>query len=135
MMGTMNELETMQRWVDESPFGPWWGLVVETAGPGAASVRLPYRAELQRLGGVLHGGCAMVVADVAVWVAIIATVESGERAVTTHLATEYLAPASGDIIGAARLLKVGRRLAVGAVETRTPDGTLVAVHSATYALR
>ena len=125
----------MQRWVDESPFGPWWGLVVETAGEGFAGVRLPYRPELQRLGGVLHGGCAPVVADVAVWVAIIASVERGEQAVTTHLATEYLAPARGDIVATARLLKVGRRLAVGTAETRTLDGTLVAAHTITYALR
>jgi uncharacterized protein (TIGR00369 family) len=135
MLERMTAIETMQRWVDESPFGPWWGLIVESAAHGTAAVRLPYRPELQRLGGVLHGGCAMVVADVAVWVAIIATVEGGEQAVTTHLATEYLAPARGDIIGTARLLKAGRRLAVGTVETRTLDGTLVAAHTVTYALR
>jgi len=131
----MNVCETMQHWVDESPFGPWWGLVVEAAGDGTAAVRLPHRAELRRLGGVLHGGCAMVVADVAVWIAIIATVEGGERAVTTHLATEYLAPARDcDIVGTARLVKVGRRLVVAAVDTRTISGTLVATHSITYAL-
>ena len=83
---------------------------------------------------VLHGGCAMVTADVAMWVAIIAAVEGGERAVTVNLATDFLAPARGDIIAAATLLKVGRRLVVGSVDTRTDDGMLVAVHRVTYAM-
>jgi uncharacterized protein (TIGR00369 family) len=71
-----------------------------------------------------------------VWIAIIASVEGGERAVTTHLSTEYLAPAQNcDIVANARLVKVGRRIAVALVETRTTTGTLVATHSITYALR
>jgi uncharacterized protein (TIGR00369 family) len=130
----MSVRETAQRWVDESPFGAWYGFVVETAEAGLASVRLPYRAEMQRLGGVLQGGCAMIVADVAMWVAIIATVEGGERAVTTHLATDFLAPARGDLIATARVVKAGRRLIVGTVETRALDGALIAIHQATYAL-
>ena len=75
-----------------------------------------------------------MLADVAVWVALIAEVEGGEHAVTVHLASDYLAAARGDIIGNARLLKLGRRLAVASVETRMVEGTLVAVHRVTYAL-
>ena len=130
----MTNLEELQRFVDDSPFGPWWGFVVESAGKGAASVRLPHRPQFERPGGILHGGCAAILADVAVWVALIAEVEGGERAVTVHLATDYLAAARGDIIGTARLLKVGRRLAVASVETRTAEDTLVSVHQVTYAL-
>ena len=129
----MNEGEALQRWVDESPFGPWWGLRVESASKGAAAVRLPHRPELERLGGVLQGACVVVVADVAMWVAIIATVPDGQHAVTVSLATDYLAAARGDIIGTASLVKVGRRLIFGSVETRTLDGQLVAVHRVTYA--
>lgn len=131
----MSVREAMQQWVDGSPFGPWWGLVVEEVGDRTASVRVPYRPELLRLGGVLHGGCTMVAADVAVWVAIIATVEGGERAVTVNLTTDYLAPARTDIVSTATLIKVGRRLVVASADSRTLDGTLVAVHRATYALQ
>lgn len=124
----------MQQHVNAQPFGPWWGLVVESVSSGGASVRLPHRRELQRLGGVLHGGCSVVVADVAVWVAIMTVVEGGEDALTVHLTTDYIAPASHDIIGTARLVKVGRRLAVGMAETRMEDGKLVGIHHVTYAL-
>lgn len=130
----MSEREALQRWVDESPFGAWWGLRVESAAKGSATVRLPYRPELQRLGGVLQGACVTVVADVAMWIAIIATVEGGERAATVNLSTDYLAPARGDVIGTATLVKVGRRLIFGSVDSRTEDGTLVAVHRVTYAM-
>src|SRR5215469_9702354 len=63
--------DTMQQRVDASPFGLWWGLLVESVSSGASRIRLPYRQSLERLGGVLHGGCTVVVADVAVWVAIM----------------------------------------------------------------
>jgi uncharacterized protein (TIGR00369 family) len=124
----------LQRWVDESPFGPWYGLRVESAGNGEARVRLPYRAEMQRLGGVLNGGCAMIAADVAMWVAIIAAVEGGEGALTVNMSTDFLAPARSDIIATARIIKAGRRLVVGSVDTHDADGALVAVHRLTYAL-
>jgi uncharacterized protein (TIGR00369 family) len=130
----MKSREELQRLVDDSPFGPWWGFVVESGGEGGARVRLPHRRQFERTGGILNGGCAAILADVAVWVALIAEVEEGERAVTVHLTTDYLAPARGDIIAAARLLKVGGRLAVASVETRTAEGTLVSVHQVIYAL-
>jgi uncharacterized protein (TIGR00369 family) len=128
------EVARIQELVDAAPFGPWWGLRVESAGANVARVRLPFRPELQRLGGILHGAGTTCVADVAVWAAVIATVPGGEHAVTTHLATDYLAPARGDVIAHARLLRVGRRSAVGICETRTEDDTLVAFHTVTYAL-
>src|SRR4051794_29002158 len=53
--------------LDESPFGPWWGIRVERIGLGTATVLLAARAELYRPGGVLQGGCCMVLADVAFW--------------------------------------------------------------------
>jgi uncharacterized protein (TIGR00369 family) len=125
--------EELQRLIDDLPFGRWWGFVVESAGQGGATLRLPHRPQFERPGGILNGGCAATLADMAVWVALIAEVDEGERAVTVHLATDYVAAARGDITGAARLLKVGRRLAVASVETRTADGALVAIHQVTYA--
>jgi uncharacterized protein (TIGR00369 family) len=125
------DLQAMQSLVDGSAFGRWWGLVVDSVEP--ARVRLPMRAELLRPGDVMHGGCAVVAADVAVWVALSVRVPGGERALTVHLATDYLAPARGDLVAEARLLKIGKRLAFASAETRTLDGTLVAVHQLTYA--
>lgn len=130
----MHDRDIMQQRVDASPFGPWWGLLVESASNGSSTVRLPHRPELERLGGVLHGACVVVVADVAIWVAIMTVVSGGENALSVHLTTDYVAPARGDIIGTARLIKVGRRLAVGLAEVYTDDGSIVSTHQVTYAL-
>ena len=122
----------MQALVDRSRFGLWWGLVVDAVEP--ARVRVPWRAELLRPGDVMHGACAMIAADVAVWVALCARLPNGEYALTVHLGTDYLAPARSDVVAEATLLKVGKRLAFGRAETRALDGTLVALHQVTYAL-
>lgn len=132
MLGTMVDVRAMQSLIDRSRFGRWWGLVVDSVEP--ARVRVPLREELLRPGDVMHGACAMIAADVAVWIALCARVPDGEHALTVHLASDYLAPARGDLVAEARLLKVGKRLAFATAETRTLDGTLVAVHQVTYAL-
>jgi uncharacterized protein (TIGR00369 family) len=134
MLPTMSNREKLQAMVDRSHFGRWWGLMVESVDPDPVRVRVPARTELLRPGDVLHGACAMIAADVAVWVALCGRISNGEGALTVHLATDYLAPARSDIIAEARLLKVGKRLAFASAETRTVDGTLVAVHQITYAL-
>jgi uncharacterized protein (TIGR00369 family) len=130
----MSEREKLQAMVDRSHFGRWWGLIVDSVAPDPVRVRVPARTELLRPGDVLHGACAMIAADVAVWVALCGRVANGEGALTVHLASDYLAPARGDIVAEARLLKVGKRLAFASAETRTLDGTLVATHQITYAL-
>ena len=132
MLVIMVDVRTMQSLVDRSRFGRWWGLVVDAVDP--ARVRVPWREELLRPGDVMHGACAMVAADVAVWVALCARLPKGEFALTVHLGTDYLAPARGDVVAEARLLKVGKRLAFATAETRELDGALVAVHQITYAL-
>jgi uncharacterized protein (TIGR00369 family) len=106
----MSEREKLQAMVDRSHFGRWWGLIVDSVAPDPVRVRVPARTELLRPGDVLHGACAMIAADVAVWVALCGRVANGEGALTVHLASDYLAPARGDIVAEARLLKVGKRV-------------------------
>ena len=55
-------------------------------------------------------------ADVALYVAILAQIGRVPLAVTTNLNINFLRkPAPGDLIGEARLMKLGKRLAVGEV--------------------
>lgn len=79
-----------QQTLDAGPFGPWWGFEVEWVDTGRSRVRLPDRPELFRTGGVLQGGCAMTLADVAFWVAIMGTVDAGEAAVTLEQTSTFL---------------------------------------------
>ena len=64
----------------------------------------------------------MALADVAMYVALLGEIGLVPLAVTTSLNINFLRkPAQKDVIGEARLLKVGKRLAVGEV-TLFSDG-------------
>ena len=80
--------------------------VVHAVGPG----------EL-RPGGTVAGPVMMTVADVALYVAILGEIGIVPLTVTTSLNVNFLRKpsAEADIVGVCRLLKLGKRLAVGEV--------------------
>jgi uncharacterized protein (TIGR00369 family) len=89
---------------------------VEAAGPMSARLRLHYRPDHLRPGGTISGPAIFALADVALYVAILAQIGRVKLAVTTSLTINFLRkPGPGDLIGEARLLKLGKRLAVGEV--------------------
>jgi len=112
-------------------------LIVEQAGHGGVRVRLIHHQRHTRPGGTMSGAAMFMLADFAVYLAIIAALgEIGLQAVTTNLNINFLAkPKPRDLIAEVRLIRLGRRLAVGEVEI-VSDGLpdLVAHATATYAL-
>ena len=94
--------------------------VVEAVGPLSARVRLAYEERHLRPGGTLSGPAMMALADLSLYVAILANIGPVGLAVTTNLAFNFLRkPAKADLIADCRLLKLGRRLAVGEVGVRS----------------
>ncbi len=76
-------------------------------------------------------------ADYAVYVAIIASLgESGIEAVTTNMNINFLTkPEPRDMIANVRLIRLGRRLAVGEAELASEGSADIVAHAiATYAL-
>ena len=112
-------------------------LIVEEAGERGVRVRLLHHQRHTRPGGTMSGAAMFMLADFAVYLAIIAALgEIGLQAVTTNLNINFLAkPSPRDLIAEAHLIRLGRRLAVGEVEI-VSDGLpdLVAHATATYAL-
>jgi uncharacterized protein (TIGR00369 family) len=112
-------------------------MLIEDAGARRARVRLCKQDHHLRPGGTLSGPTMFTLADFSTYVAIIATLgEAGVAAVTTNLNINFLAkPAPRDLISVARLIRVGRRLAVGEARLYS-EGTSdpVAHATATYAL-
>jgi uncharacterized protein (TIGR00369 family) len=107
-------------------------MLIEEAGVRRARVRLRKQARHLRPGGTVSGPTMFTLADFSVYVAIIATL--GEAG-TTNLNINFLAkPEPRDLIARVRLLRVGRRLAVGEAELSLDGGDLVAHAMATYAL-
>lgn len=81
-----------------------------------AEVRLVCHDRLLRPGGTVSGPALMTLADTAIYIALLAMLGPVVLAVTTNLNINFLRkPARGDVIGRARLLKLGKRLAVGEV--------------------
>lgn len=98
---------------------PWavdMGLQVESIERGAARVRLPYKDAFLRPGGTVAGPLLMGMADFAMYVAVLSAIGRVELAVTTNLTCNFLRrPKPADVLGDARMIKVGKRLAYGEV--------------------
>lgn len=89
---------------------------VEDTGPMTARLRLPIGDQHLRPGGTVSGPTMMALADTALYVAILASLGPVALAVTTNLNINFLRrPPVRDLVAEARLLKLGKRLAVGEV--------------------
>jgi uncharacterized protein (TIGR00369 family) len=125
-------LADAQGLLDEQPFCRWWGLSVTEIGDGSATVTLPAAPHLLRPGGVLHGSSYEVVADVAMWLAIMTRTGLEPMAVTIEMKTSFLRGTAGDITGTAQLLRLGRRVAFGEAKVLDEAGSLVAHSTLSY---
>lgn len=111
--------------------------LIEHLSPGHATLRLRYGDHLLRPGGTISGPAMFTLADVAVYVVLLADRgESALEAVTTNLNINFLSrPRPGDLVASARLLKAGRRLSVGEVDIHAEEGAVLVAHAtATYAM-
>ena len=90
---------------------------VEAAGNLGSTVRHAIGVAELRPGGTVAGPVLMEVADVALYVAILAEIGIVPLTVTTNLSINFLRKPSGEaaIVGVCRLLKLGKSLAVGEV--------------------
>ena len=131
---SLAEFEALCR--DEVPFCEIFGFRVERFDQAGALVRLPFQPALIRPGGTIAGPALMALADFAVYAALLARIGRVPLAVTTGLTINFLrkAPAT-DVLAEARLLKLGRRLAVGEVTMTSSGADHPAAHvTATYAI-
>jgi uncharacterized protein (TIGR00369 family) len=81
-------------------------------------IRVRMRAEEQDLrpGGTVSGPAMFALADCAFYMAVLAMIGREALAVTTNCAIDFMRkPAPGRLVAEARILKLGRTLAVGDV--------------------
>jgi uncharacterized protein (TIGR00369 family) len=117
-------------------FFPGCGLSIERADYGDVRIRRAFHEDHLRPGGTISGPTMMELADFAMYVAVFSAIGPQPLAVTTNLNINFLRkPAQADLIADARLMKVGKRLAVGEV-TISSDGSdePVAHVTATYSI-
>ncbi len=99
-------------------------------------VRMIFNETTLRPGGTISGPAMFALADIAMYAAVLAQIGPRPLAVTTNLNINFLRkPSPGDMIGEAKILKLGKRLAVGEIAVRSDgDADLAAHATATYAL-
>jgi|SRR5215471_3585658 len=112
------------------------GLAILEVWHGGSRVRQGFRKDAIRPGGTVSGPTIMALADVAMYIAVLASVGWVPLAVTTNLNINFLKkPAPGALIAECRLLKIGKRLAVGEAAIRSEgDEEFVAHATSTYSL-
>ncbi len=118
--------------LDQTPFARWWGLSALALGEGWATVGLSSRPEFLRPGPILHGACYEVIADTAMWLAIMTRVGVEAMAVTVEMKTSFLRGAATDLTSRAEVLRLGRRIVFGEARTAAEGGTLVAHSTLSY---
>ncbi len=91
--------------------------VVERVDEMYVEIRIPIEEKHLRPGGTVSGPTMFMLADVAVYAAVLSMVGKKALAVTTSCSLDFMRkPASGkDLLAKCTLLKLGRVLAVGDV--------------------
>jgi uncharacterized protein (TIGR00369 family) len=112
-------------------------VVIDAIDAGTARVHQPVGDGHLRPGGTVSGPVLMATADSAMYAALLSAIGPVALAVTTSLHIDFLRkpPAGRDIVADARLLKLGKRLAVGEVTLYSRDSNdPVARASITYSI-
>lgn len=113
----------------ELPMMAEWGLKVQAIGLGTATLRLPARKMFLRPGNTVSGPVLMGLADVALYAALLGAVGLLPLAVTSNLTINFLRkPGHGSIRAEAKMLKIGRRIAMGEVSLYPGDSHDLAAH-------
>lgn len=108
----------------------------EAVGRMTCRMRMPFHERYLRPGGTVSGPSMFALADVALYVAILAQIGPVALTVTTSLNINFLKkPGHRDMIADCRLLKLGRRLAVGEVSLYSDGGADMVAHATgTYSI-
>jgi uncharacterized protein (TIGR00369 family) len=112
-------------------------ITIERADGETCLIRERFHDRMLRPGGTVSGPTLMALADVAMYVVLLSAIGPVGLAVTTNLNINFLRKGQPgqDILAAAKILKLGKRLAVGEVSLlsgTSPDP--IAHVTATYSI-
>ena len=116
------------------PFPALLGVSIEKLEYGYSRMKVGHRQELTQGQNILHGGVISAICDSAVAFALATMIEGGENMLTIEMKVNFIAPADDDVLAEARIVHKGRKTAVGEVDVKKSDDTLVAKALVTYYL-
>jgi uncharacterized protein (TIGR00369 family) len=130
---TPEQLSRLREGLGRIPYAQLLGINFEDAARGAATLSMRARPELERFGGIMHGGALASLADTASAFAVLSTLEPAVQTVTVDLTLHYLRPVTeGNLTARARVVRGGRRVATVSVEVFDESGALVVTALTTY---
>src|ERR1051325_9380584 len=88
------------------------GATLEAVSAGTVSIRLPFRDDLTQQDGFLHAGVLASVADSACGYAAFSLMPATARVLSIEFKVNMLAPATGDAIVRASVIRAGKRIMV-----------------------
>jgi uncharacterized protein (TIGR00369 family) len=112
-------------------------ITIENADGETCLLRQRYSEKMLRPGGTVSGPTLMALADFAMYVVLLSAIGPVGLAVTTNLNINFLRKGQPgrDVLAAGRLLKLGKRLAVGEVNLLSADSPDPIAHvTATYSI-
>ncbi|HUN96835.1 MAG TPA: PaaI family thioesterase [Bradyrhizobium sp.] len=110
---------------------------IESADGQSCLLRERYSDRMLRPGGTVSGPTLMALADFAMYVVLLSAIGPVGLAVTTNLSINFLRKGQPgqDVLAAAKLLKLGKRLAVGEVSLFSAGSSEPIAHvTATYSI-
>ncbi|HXW25967.1 MAG TPA: PaaI family thioesterase [Xanthobacteraceae bacterium] len=133
---TAEELERLLSPEFPRLFHPETGIAILKVWDRGSLVRQGFHPRSLRPGGTISGASMMMLADFTMYVAVLAAIGWAPQAVTTNLNINFLSkPAPRALEAECRLIKLGRRLAVGDIGIRSEGASdLVAHATTTYAI-
>ena len=112
-------------------------ILIEEADGVSCRLRQRYGEKMLRPGGTISGPTLMALADFAMYVVLLSAIGPVGLAVTTNLNINFLRKGTPgrDVLAEARILKLGKRLAVGEVGLMSAGAPDIIAHvTATYSI-
>ena len=115
--------------------GQLFGYELDSIGEGKATMSLRVMDRHKQIHGVVHGGVLATHAETAGAMAAYPLLPKGTRLATVEMTINYLEPVDrGPIVAEARVLRLGRTLAVSECEIKDAEGKLAAKSLLTFAI-
>ncbi len=130
-------VETFNEIVEqELPWAHELGVKATQIGDGTATLMIPYDEKMLRPGGTMSGPTMMMLADACMYAVVLSQIGIVKLAVTTNLNINFLRkPEPRNLIAKGSMLKLGKRLAVMAVDVYSEGSDdLVAHTTGTYSI-
>lgn len=111
------------------------GAVLDDVAPGRVALSLPFRDDLTQQHGFLHAGAIAAVADSACGYAALTLMPADAEVLSVEFKVNMLAPAKGEIVARAEVIRAGRTIMVCRADVHSGDKLIAAMQGTMIVVR